>query len=159
MDSAKIAAELELQFPEHALHLDSPILEEVEKARNPILLALVPMLMPRTIKNLLNDASIPYWVRTRTLKYGTDLDEFEKEKGGEIAWTAAQEPIQNMLAILKRNGGPFFLGKTRTFSCARVCEVLGLLTSGYFVQRHMPILFSLLFCISASVLTWLYLND
>jgi hypothetical protein len=45
-----------------------------------------------------------------------DLDEFEKERGGEVAWEAAQEPISNMLAILKRNEGPFFLGGTSMYS-------------------------------------------
>jgi hypothetical protein len=74
MDSCKIAKELKLRIPEPASRLDSVILDEVVKIRIPILLAPVPMLIPRSINNILHDASIPYWVRTRNLKYGIDLD-------------------------------------------------------------------------------------
>ena len=40
------------------------------------------------------------------------LDELEKsEKGGEVAWKGAEGPLGEMAALLKENGGPFFMGK------------------------------------------------
>lgn len=40
------------------------------------------------------------------------LSQVEKEKGGESAWEAAEPKWKELGALLKAEGGPFFMGKT-----------------------------------------------
>ena len=112
MDSRKIAFELEKQYPEPSLHLDSPVLPEVE-AR--VLKAITPLravFMPPIPRNLLNTASVEYFERTREARFGMPLRQFEKEHGGDKAWEEATPALKEAGDMLRANGGPFFLGKT-----------------------------------------------
>ncbi len=112
MDSRKIAAELEKQYPEPSLHLDSPILPKIEACVLNIVTPLRPVLMPRVPRNLLNAASVEYFERTREARFGMPLQQLEKEQGGDQAWEKATSPIKEVGDMLRAKGGPFVLGKT-----------------------------------------------
>ena len=112
MDSRKIAAELEKQYPEPSLHLDSPVLPKIEACVSNIVAALRPVLMAPIPRNLLNAASIEYFERTREVRFGMPLQQFEKEQGGDKAWEKAASTFKEVGDILRANGGPFVLGKT-----------------------------------------------
>ena len=118
MDSKKIAAELEKQHPQPSMHLDSPVIADVEEAIFKVMMPLIPVLRPQIPRNLLNPRSVEYFERTRAARFGMPLSELEKVKGGEPAWQAAEQPIKDMAALLKRQGGPYILGKTRESSCS-----------------------------------------
>ena len=40
------------------------------------------------------------------------LEQLEKEKGSEQNWVDVKGPAGEMAELLKKNGGPFFLGNT-----------------------------------------------
>lgn len=114
MDSRAIASALESAHPHPSLHLDSPILPRVEAQMLKIFPLIFPVIAPRVPSVLLNPVSAEYFERTRAERFGMkDLAQLEREKGGEVAWKALEEPVREMAAILKENGGPFFLGKER----------------------------------------------
>ena len=112
MDSKKIAAELEKQFPSPPLYIDSPLVGTVQKHVSENLGALRGVLMPKGPRFILNDASVPYWNETRSKRFGMPLDQFEKEFGGEDAWENVKPPMKELGALLKAEGGPFLMGKT-----------------------------------------------
>jgi hypothetical protein len=48
---------------------------------------MVPVVMPRIPRRILNERGVKYSYETRTKWFGMPLDEFEKpEKWGETAW-------------------------------------------------------------------------
>ena len=112
MDSRKIAFELEKQYPEPSLHLESPVLPKVEAC---VLKAVTPLraaFMPPIPRNLLNTASIEYFERTREARFGMPLRQWEKEHGGDKAWEEVTPALKEAGDMLRANGGPFLLGKT-----------------------------------------------
>lgn len=118
MESGDIAVELEKQFPNTpSLDLDAPILQEVQTKFANILGPLSAVLLPK-VPAILKPRSAEYFQRTRAERFGMPLADFERsEKGGENAWKAAEPHIKDLVGLLKKNAdGPFFLGKTRTFS-------------------------------------------
>lgn len=122
MDSKIIAAEIEKQHPKPSLHLDSPAIPEAEAAVVKVMTPLVPVMMPQIPRNLLNPASVDYFERTRAERFGMSLSELEKTKGGEPAFQAAEQPLKDMAALIKRQGGPYILGKTRKCSACDSCR-------------------------------------
>ncbi|KAL9617213.1 MAG: hypothetical protein Q9160_007974 [Pyrenula sp. 1 TL-2023] len=118
MQSRAIADELEKQFPNTpSLHLDAPVLKEVEDTLATLFGGLRPVVIPRAPK-LLNPPSEEFFQRTRAVRYGMSLAEYEKsEKGGENAWKAAEPGFRKIAELLKQNpGGPFFLGNTPSYA-------------------------------------------
>lgn len=117
MDSKAIVQAIEKGTPEPSLHLDSPYLAKVEEILEKITTALQPIYIPTVPKRFLNDASIPYWYRTREAKFGMKLDEFEKTKGGDLSWNQAEPLLKQITELLKENpDGPYFSGKTVTYA-------------------------------------------
>ncbi|KAI1497628.1 putative glutathione S-transferase [Biscogniauxia marginata] len=115
-DSQKIADTLEKQHPEPSLHLDSPLLPKVQDLVTKALIAIVPILVPRVPKYVLDEASKLYWYENREKTYGP-LDQLEAEKGGELALNAAAPHLRELTALLKENtDGPFFLGNTVSYA-------------------------------------------
>ena len=112
MDSAKIAAELETQYPEPPLHVDSPNLAKVEAGVLNMFMHLRPAMIPLVPRRLLNTASVEYFERTRKERIGMSLAQWEKEQGGDEAWEKATPAIKEVGDMLRANGGPFLLGKT-----------------------------------------------
>ena len=75
--------------------------------------------MPRIRDNLITDHSKAFWVRTREDLFGMTVDEFQKTKGGEQAWRAAQPGLQALSEFLtkhKRDAGPFTLGSQVSYA-------------------------------------------
>ena len=112
MNSRKIAAELEKQYPEPSLHLDSPILPKIEACISNMVTPLGPVLLPPIPRNRLNAASAEYFVRTREARIGMPLEQWEKEHGGDKAWEKATPTFEEVGDMLRAQGGPFLLGKT-----------------------------------------------
>ncbi len=113
MDSKLIAKRLELDYPSPSLHLDSPILPEAYQLVANISKPLHAVWMPKVPVNLLNPPSSEYFHRTREENVGKPLSVYAKEKGGEKAWIAALPAINTLAEVVKKNGGPFVMGKTR----------------------------------------------
>lgn len=127
MQSRAIAEELEKQFPNTpSLHLDAPVLKEVEDTLANLFDGLRPVIIPRAPR-LLNPPSEEYFQRTRAIRYGMSLAEYEQsEKGGENAWKAAEPGFRKFADLLKQDSsGPFFLGNTRALP--NICPLAGLL--------------------------------
>ena len=112
MDSRKIADVLEKEYPSPPLHLDSPILKKVQELGPQCVEPLRPVFVPRVPRSVLNPPSVEYFTRTRVARLGMSLDQFEKEKGGDSAWKAAEPKWKELGKLLKAEGGPFFMGKT-----------------------------------------------
>ena len=112
MDSRKIAAELEKQYPRPSLHLDSPLLPKVEQCLGNVILPLRAVLLPPIPRNLLREPSVEYFERTREAKFGMPLRQFETDQGGDKAWEQATPNLKELGDILRAEGGPFVLGKT-----------------------------------------------
>ena len=112
MDSPKIADALEKEYPSPSLHLDSAILKKVDELFPQCLMTLVPVFMPRVPRAMLSPASAEYFSRTTAERFGMDLSQLEKEKGGDSGWKAAEPKWKELGALLKAEGGPFFMGKT-----------------------------------------------
>ena len=112
MESRKIADALEREYPSPPLHLDSPILKKVEELAPECIMLLRPILLPRVPRQFLNPPSAEYFERTRAERFGMTLSQLEKERGGESAWKAAEPKWKELGALLKAEGGPFFMGKT-----------------------------------------------
>ncbi|OTB01282.1 hypothetical protein M426DRAFT_25733 [Hypoxylon sp. CI-4A] len=114
-DSKEIARVLEEKYPEKPLHLDSPYIARLDTPTTGLFRAIAPVFIPGVPFNILNEASIPYFRRTREANIKTTLEKFQ-EGGGEKAWKAAQPHIEKIDALLKENTeGPFFEGKTVGF--------------------------------------------
>ncbi|KAF2189447.1 hypothetical protein K469DRAFT_736796 [Zopfia rhizophila CBS 207.26] len=115
MDSWKIAPELERRYPTPSLHLDESIVVQVRDHVGKLFGPLRPNVLPK-IPNLLNNPSAEYFERTREKIFGMPLSQLEEEKGGEGAWEAIQQPAEEAADLLKKHGGPFFLGKTVSYA-------------------------------------------
>lgn len=113
MDSMKIAERLEKDYPTPSLHLDSPLVEEVNKVLNNIMMPLRGIAIPGVYTNVVSEPSKEYFGRTRGERVGKPLHQFAKENGGEEAWMEALPGIKALGVLLKENGGPFVTGDTR----------------------------------------------
>ncbi|KAI1338730.1 thioredoxin-like protein [Xylariaceae sp. FL0016] len=116
MDSMVISQLLEKNHPEPSLHLDSPYTQRVRdqmvKSQS-----LRGIYIPLVVKRLLNDCNHEYWHRTRSEWFGMPLDQYEKEHGGEFAFSRSDEYLSNITALLRENeDGPFFMGKTVSYA-------------------------------------------
>lgn len=116
MDSRKIATRIETEHPSPSVHLESPILTTLESLMPRLLTPLRPVYLTTVPQNILSDASIEYWVTTRTKMVGKPLDELAQEQGGRQAWEAAQPVLHEVEALLRESEGPFFLGRTVSYA-------------------------------------------
>ena len=125
MDSHNIAAALEKAHPSPSLHLDSDIVKKVQALVPECITPLAPVFLPRIPRLLLNPPSAEYFERTREVRFGMPLSQLEKEKGGESAWEAAEVKWRELGALLKAEGGPFFMGKTGELSLSFLRKRVG----------------------------------
>jgi glutathione S-transferase len=117
MNSYKIADALEAAFPEPSLHLDSPYLPRVRKAMVNGFTQIHGVYIPLVPVKILNPASVPYFVETRSKEEGMSLEQFAKEHGGPKAWEKAEPWMREATALLKEDPtGPFFMGKTVSYA-------------------------------------------
>jgi hypothetical protein len=123
MDSKAIALRLEKDYPSPSMHMDSPILPEVEKIIPSINAALRGVWCPKIPPKLLNEPSRDYFVRTREQRFGIKFDNMAEMMGGEEAWMEALPGFKALGEILKKNGGPFVEGETGR-SCTKSSPAL-----------------------------------
>ncbi|KAH6651291.1 hypothetical protein F5144DRAFT_503895 [Chaetomium tenue] len=111
MDSRAIATVLEAAHPTPSLHLDSPVLAEIEGLVGAALGALLPVFLVRVPDVLLADASVPYWMETRkAFVGGLDVREFAAQADMEKVWGDWEKGVGKVTEVLKRTEGPFFAG-------------------------------------------------
>ena len=110
MDSQPIASRLEKDHPSPSLHLDSAVLKEVEQLVPKFREPLRPVWMP-SVLNILPDRSAEYFERTRSKTVGKPLQEYAKSDGGEEAWIAALPRLKELGELIKKEGGPYVMGK------------------------------------------------
>ncbi|PSN72790.1 hypothetical protein BS50DRAFT_568393 [Corynespora cassiicola Philippines] len=116
MDSWKIAHELEKRYPEPSLHLDDPIVIQVRDHIGKIMGPLTGYILPRVPTHILGPASAEYFDTTREKMFGKPLAQVAQETATEQAWKDVEEPVRQIAEILKKNSGPFFLGKTVSYA-------------------------------------------
>ncbi|PMD12331.1 hypothetical protein NA56DRAFT_652562 [Hyaloscypha hepaticicola] len=116
MDSKAIALRLEKDYPSPSMHLNSPILPEVEKVVPSINAALRGVWCPKVPPQLLNEPSREYFVRTREERFGIKFENMAETMGGEEAWMEALPGIKALGEILRKNGGPFVQGETVSYA-------------------------------------------
>ncbi|KAL9062898.1 MAG: hypothetical protein Q9157_008557 [Trypethelium eluteriae] len=116
MDSKAIAVEIEKRYPTPALPINTPALEKLREIFMGATQPLVPELVARVPRVLLNPASTEYFETTRAERFGMSLEEYEREKGGRKAWDAAHPKLKEIAAMLKEKGGPFLDGQQVSFA-------------------------------------------
>ncbi|KAH9865450.1 hypothetical protein J1614_009034 [Plenodomus biglobosus] len=114
MDSWRIAHALETRYPEPSLHLDDPIVVQVRDSIAGLFVPLRPHLIPK-VPSVLSERSAEYFYRTRKERFGVALQDVAKG-AGEANWEAARGPAKVMGDLLRRNGGPFFLGEKVSYA-------------------------------------------
>jgi len=110
MDSWPIAHELEKQYPAPSLHLDDGIVAQVRDLTAVFAAPLRAHMIPR-VPLLLPARSAAYFHETREAAFGKALEDVARE-AGEANWEQARPPAEAMGDLLRRHGGPFFLGTT-----------------------------------------------
>ncbi|KAK5681447.1 hypothetical protein LTS10_005977 [Elasticomyces elasticus] len=119
MESAAIAERLEKVYPEPSLHLDTGLHNTAAAAVGKTGFALLPVFMPRVVRTMIVESSVP-WVReARQKAFGMSLEELEAAKGGERAWEAAKPgfvELRNLISDHKRDEGPFILGSVVSYA-------------------------------------------
>lgn len=112
MDSWPIAHSLEKQYPTPSLHLDDPIVVKIRDHVAAMLGPLVPLVIPKVPRAVLTKPSAEYFYKTREESFGKPLEQVEKDANVEECWEAAKAPAKETGDLLRKNGGPFFLGET-----------------------------------------------
>ena len=110
MDSLPIARAVEAKYPKCSLHLDEPIVSEVETLQGELMKAVGPLALPRVVRETLKGRSAAFKGDGFADATGMTLDQFEQKMGGEAAWSRLREPVNKLAALYKRNDGPFLLG-------------------------------------------------
>ncbi|KAI8936485.1 hypothetical protein NX059_006890 [Plenodomus lindquistii] len=114
MDSWPIAHDLEKQYPEPSLHLDNAIVTQVRDLIGDLFKPLRPHILPR-VPLLLPERSAEYFYRTRKEQFGKPLQEVGAE-AGEANWEEAKKQAKVVGDLLRKHGGPFFLGETVSYA-------------------------------------------
>ncbi|KAF2264480.1 glutathione S-transferas-like protein [Lojkania enalia] len=116
MDSWKIAQEIERRYPSPPLHLDDPVVVSVRDHIGKLTKPLAAHFLPKVPRVLLSERSAEYFERTRKGWFNMPLSQFEKEQATEERWKEVEQPAKEIADLLKRQGGPMFLGKTISYA-------------------------------------------
>jgi hypothetical protein len=73
---------------------------------------LTPLLITQVPVVLLNKPSADYFFETREKMFGKPLDQVRKEADEDECWEKAKAPAKEAGDLLRKNGGPYFLGET-----------------------------------------------
>jgi hypothetical protein len=112
MDSWPIAHELEKRHPSPSLHLDDPIVVQVQDFVTEIKKPLTGFTIPKVPVVLLNKKSADYFYEARKKRYGMSLAEVEKTWATDENWESAKALAKQAGDWLREKEGPFFLGET-----------------------------------------------
>jgi hypothetical protein len=113
MDSFLIAGALEMAYPTPSLHLDWKKLQDVIEKTEQLSATTTPWWKAKVPRNLLLPRSAEYFSRTRHQRYNMPLEQLEKELGTEERWVEAKPITEELGAILKASGGPYYKGSSR----------------------------------------------
>ena len=113
MDSFPIAGALEMAYPTPSLHLDWEKLPDVIEKTQQLSETTTPWWKAKVPRNLLLPRSAEYFSRTRHQRYNMPLEQLEKELGTEERWVEAKPIAEELGAILKASGGPYYKGSSR----------------------------------------------
>ncbi|KAL2255973.1 hypothetical protein VTK26DRAFT_2405 [Humicola hyalothermophila] len=118
MNSRTIADRIEALYPSPPVHLDSPQLAKLEELMRQLMPILMAAFCGPAMRNVVTEASLPYWKRTRAAAFGMPVEEFEAKFGGEPCWQKAEPPLAELTALLteKKAEGPFFMGKEVSYA-------------------------------------------
>ena len=112
MDSWPIALELEKQHPSPSLHFDDPIVVKIRDLQPNLMDPLRSLIIPRVPEAFLNKPSADYFYKTREKLFEKPLEQVEKDANAEECWGKAKAPAKEMGDLLRKSGGPYFLGQT-----------------------------------------------
>ncbi|KAF2153937.1 hypothetical protein K461DRAFT_276998 [Myriangium duriaei CBS 260.36] len=111
MDSRTIAERLEALHPDAGpIGLLSPWTAKIEAVAPQVWKFLIPDVMAKIPKRLLNEESLSYWYETRGKRFGMPVDELESAKGGDQCYENAAPLIREIGAWLRSSDGPFLGG-------------------------------------------------
>ncbi|KAH8674336.1 hypothetical protein BX600DRAFT_457442 [Xylariales sp. PMI_506] len=119
MGSAVIAAELDALYPSPSLNIDTELEAEASQVINMAARALFPIYMPRLTRELVEESAVEVFTKRREKIFGVTFVEWEKTKGGELAWKAAEPGFAAMKQLLnkrKQDDGPFILGSQVSYA-------------------------------------------
>ncbi|RYN35847.1 hypothetical protein AA0112_g4820 [Alternaria arborescens] len=116
MDSWPIALELEKQHPSPSLHFDDPIVVKIRDLQPNLMGPLRSLIIPRVPVAFLNKPSADYFYKTRQELFGKPLEQVEKDANAEECWEKAKAPAKEMGDLLRKSGGPYFLGQTVSYA-------------------------------------------
>ena len=113
MDSFSIAGALEMAYPTPSLHLDWDKLRTVIEKTEQLSEIIAPWWKAKVPRNLLLPRSAEYFSRARQQRYNMPLEQLEKKFGTEERWVEAKPIAEELGAILKASGGPYYNGSSR----------------------------------------------
>lgn len=95
------------------MHIDDPVVVKIRDHISEILGPIILQFIPK-VPDLLPERSREYFNKTRTEMFGKPLPEVLKEalENAEEGWKKVQGPAKEAADLLKKHGGPFFLGET-----------------------------------------------
>jgi hypothetical protein len=128
MDSWPIAHALEKQYPSPPLHLDDLIVVKIRDHIDQLRNALIPTVLPKVPVVLLNKVSADYFYKTRQEHFGMSLQELENSKTADQCLEEAKAPAKEAGDLLRKHGGPYFLGETGRWCMGLVVFVRCVLT-------------------------------
>jgi glutathione S-transferase len=76
---------------------------------------IVPHLIPKVV-HILNKPSQDFFYETREKMFGKPLQQVEADGATEECWERAVAPAKEAGDLLRKNGGPFFLGETVSYA-------------------------------------------
>ncbi|KAK5655546.1 hypothetical protein OQA88_5477 [Cercophora sp. LCS_1] len=106
-----IYALIESRYPSPPLAYETPAFERFLPAVREMMSPLFAVYAPTVMFRLLDDASVPYFRRTREEDVGMTMEEYQATQGGEFAYKGMEKGLREITALLSENGGPFFGGE------------------------------------------------
>jgi glutathione S-transferase len=112
-DSGEIAKALEAKYPTPPIHLSDGTVQAAIELTNKLAGACFFFLLPKVPVRLLQDYDAQYYYHTREKQFGKSLKQIEAETDQAKVMANVNQIAKEVVALLNKQGGPFFLGKTR----------------------------------------------
>ncbi|KAK3299839.1 uncharacterized protein B0H64DRAFT_447791 [Chaetomium fimeti] len=121
MESRAIANTLETLHPSPPLHLDAPVLAELEALMQRMMGQLGAEMLLRVPQRVLGPASVPFWMEDRKAWVGgVELEAYAAGVDRGKMWEEAEVVLREATGLLKKGGkeaeGPFFLGREVSYA-------------------------------------------
>ena len=145
MESMAIIKRLDALDRGLSLPLELDLLEKLGPVAGKVFFPLMPLIMPQVRRDVLCKGSEEWFKKDRERRFGAAEEDYEREKGGEVAWKGAeagQEQLASFLKAQKRDEGPFILGSTVSypdFVLAGRCEFISFLGEDNYERLVKPV--------------------